>query len=71
MKEFDAGELEGMMAERMKEELATAQRNKRRQNLNMVWWSIGLYKYKAIIYLSFTQEKEKTLGLLKRGLSEL
>jgi len=28
MKEFDAGELEGMMAERMKEELATAQRNK-------------------------------------------
>jgi len=36
MKEFDAGELEGMMAERMKEELATAQRNKRRQNLNMV-----------------------------------
>ena len=71
MKEFDAGELEGMMAERMKEELATAQRNKRRQNLNMVWWSIELYKYKAIIYLSFTQEKEKTLGLLKRGLSEL
>jgi broad specificity phosphatase PhoE len=35
MREFNAGELEGLMAEKMKDELNN-QNKRRRQNLNMV-----------------------------------
>jgi hypothetical protein len=36
MREFNSGMLEEIMAEKMKDEMVATQRNKRRQNLNMV-----------------------------------
>ena len=36
MREFDAGGLEDLMAQKMKQEMVTSQNKKRRQNLNMV-----------------------------------